>query len=78
MTSNFEKAFQKLTECVEELGKGVESMVNEVFTEKEGNGTMIRIKKGSTVMIKKGVYATLTQDVEAELLDSSEEKSEQA
>ena len=81
MNQNFSSAIEKLTEGLQEIGKGIETLVSDVasqvFTEKEG-GTRIRIKKGSVVLIEKGVYAKLTQDVEAELTGAQEEKTEKA
>lgn len=74
MNDNFGKAFKKFDECMTEFGKGVESLVNDVFTEKGEGKTTIKIKKGSTVMIGKNTYAKLTADVEAELVSSEEDK----
>jgi hypothetical protein len=49
-------------------------LVDDVFTEKEDGTTRIKIKKGSTVFIGNGVYAKLSQDVEAEIVEKKEEE----
>lgn len=79
MNNNFSNAFKKLTEGFEEIGKGIEALAEDltsnIFTEKE-EGTKIRIKKGSVVLVGKGTYAKLCQDVEAELVEQKEENKE--
>lgn len=57
MMNRFNSAMKKLEECVTELGKGVEELVDDIFTEKEDGTTRIKIKKGSIVFIGNGVYA---------------------
>lgn len=74
MVNRFNSAMKKLEECMAELGKGVEEMVDDIFTEKEDGATRIKIKKGSTVFIGNGVYAKLSQDVEAEIVEKKEEE----
>lgn len=72
MNSHFENAFKKLDECMTSLGKGFENIFDNITTEKEEGGTRIKIKKGSTVMVGKGVYAKLSHDVEAEIIEEPE------
>lgn len=70
MSNSFEKAFNSLTDCVTNLGKGVEELVEGLMTEKENEeGSKIRIKKGSKVFLGKGVFVKLLSDVDAEILD---------
>lgn len=80
MNDNFSKAFEMLTEGFKEIGKGIETLAEDltsnVFTEREAEGTKIKIKKGSIVLVGKGTYAKLCQDVEAELVEQKEEKKE--
>ena len=74
MITRFNSAMKKLEECMTELGKGVEELVDDIFTEKEDGTTRIKIKKGSIVFIGNGVYAKLSQDVEAEIVEKKEEE----
>ena len=67
MSSHFDEALNKLGECVESVGKGLDSIVKD-FSEgfnTVSNGTRIRINSGSKVCIGDGVYAILQKDVEA-------------
>ena len=76
MNAELEKAFGLFEQCMTSLGKGLDKVVEDIITEK-GDGTRIRIKKGSTVFIGKGVYAKLSSDVEAEIVeDPKKEKAE--
>jgi len=70
MSSHFDDALNKLGECVESVGKGIESIVKD-FSEGFGtvsSGTRIIINSGSKVAIGNGVYAILQKDVEAIIL----------
>jgi hypothetical protein len=71
MKNNFDKAFDSLSECIVNLGKGVEEIVEGLMTEKTTDGSTIVIKKGSKVFLGKGVYVELLKDVEAKVLDES-------
>lgn len=70
MPNNFQDALNKLGECVELVGKGLEDIVEDLSknfgTEKKD--TCIRIKRGSRVCIGEGIYAILENDVEAILV----------
>lgn len=69
MKSSFEKAFESLSDCVTNLGKGVEDLVNEIITEVKPDSSTIVIKKGSKVFLGKGVYVELLKDAEAKIID---------
>jgi hypothetical protein len=69
MKSSFEKAFESLSDCVTNLGKGVEDLVNEIITEVKPDNSTIVIKKGSKVFLGKGVYVELLKDAEAKVID---------
>ena len=69
MKSSFEKAFESLSDCVANLGKGVEDLVNEIITEVKPDSSTIVIKKGSKVFLGKGVYVELLKDTEAKIID---------
>ena len=82
MKDRFSAAMKKLEEGMLELGKGVEEMatdmVGKIFTEDaDGGPTKIKVKKGSTVYLGKNVYAKLSQDVDAEIVDSEEASTEE-
>lgn len=76
MKSSFEKAFESLSDCVTNLGKGVEDLVkgaedlvNDIMTEVKPDSSTIVIKKGSKVFLGKGVYVELLKDAEAKIID---------
>ncbi|MDD5649815.1 MAG: hypothetical protein PHF86_05245 [Candidatus Nanoarchaeia archaeon] len=72
MNTHFEKAFEKLDECMDLLGKGINSIFKEVAG-KDAKETKINIKAGSVVYVGKGVYARLLKDTEATVSSISEE-----
>lgn len=77
MSSHFDEALNKLGECVESVGKGLESIVKD-FSEgfsKVNSGTRIIINSGSKVCIGDGVYAILQKDVEAVIVKEPESVS---
>jgi len=70
MKTDFEKAFENLTDCLVNVGKGVESFFDDLITEKETDNTSkIKIKKGSKVFIGKNTFVKLLADVDAEVCD---------
>jgi hypothetical protein len=74
MSNNFNEILAKLEECVELVGKSVESAIGDLSKSlgAEKKGTRIRIKSGSKVCIGKDTYAILESDVEAILVEGSE------
>jgi hypothetical protein len=73
MKDHFEEAFKRFDECMQEFGKGINSIIDDV-TAKVPKETRIKIKTGSVVYIGKGVHARLTSDVEAIIVDGDEKK----
>lgn len=69
MKNSFEKAFDSLADCVANLGKGVEDLVNDIVTEMKPDSSTIVIKKGSKVFLGKGVYVELLKDTDAKIID---------
>ena len=69
-STNFEKAFDSISDAFSQLGKGFEEIISGLVTEKEDEkGSRIRIKKGSRVFLGKGIYVKLLNDVDAEIID---------
>lgn len=69
INNHFENIFKKLDECMTSLGKDIETLFDNINTEKKEDGTRIKIKKGSTVYLGNGTYAKLSHDVEAEIVE---------
>ena len=56
MNAHFEKAFEKLDECMSHMGKAIESVFDDISSK---SGSKIRVKKGSRVYLGKGVTLML-------------------
>ena len=72
----FNQAFEKFDECMKLASEGIDSLLSN--TNKRPAETRILVKAGSTVYLGKGVYAKLSEDVNAILIKATSDNESES